>query len=170
MALKALSTNGPVISDSLYVNGELIAREFSFSIGEIKPVTAEIQAMGTLNVPINGLIEDTTCTITLKGTDERAKILTRQERLDLEIRAVQSVIDPAGNEYKVGIKYFLTVMPMGVPAEDSKPGEVTDREYTFQLYSYQKVFDGETQIDVSRFENRYVTDGVDWAEDYVRLL
>lgn len=170
MGLKALKTNGPVISDSLYCNGELIAREFSFSIGEIKPVTAEIQAMGTINVPINGLVEDTTCTITLKGTDELTKVLTRQERLSLEIRGVQSVIDTAGNEYKVGIKYFLTVMPMGVPGEDNAPGEVTTREYNFQLYSYQKVFNGETHIDMDRFANRYETDGKDWADDYVRLL
>ncbi len=65
MALKALKTNGPVIGDSLYCNGELIAREFSFSIGEIKPVTAEIQASGPTNVPISGLIEETTCSITI---------------------------------------------------------------------------------------------------------
>lgn len=168
--LKALETNGPVIGDSLYCNGELIAREFAFSIGEIKPITAEIQAMGTLNVPINGLIEDTTCSITLKGTDALTQVLTRQERLNLEIRAVQSVIDPAGNEFKVGIKYFLTVMPLGVAAEENTPGEVTSREYNFQLYSYQKIFNGESQIEFDRFGNRYITDGKDWAEDYVRLL
>ncbi len=59
---------------------------------------------------------------------------------------------------------------MGVPGEDNTPGEVSEREYNFQLFYYQKIYDGETQIDMDRFANRYITDGVDWADDYVRLL
>ena len=43
---------GPVVADTIYSDGKLVARDVSVTLPEITPMTADLQAMGTFSIPI----------------------------------------------------------------------------------------------------------------------
>ena len=38
---------GPVVADTAYSNGSLVARDVAITLPEVTPLTADLQAMGT---------------------------------------------------------------------------------------------------------------------------
>ena len=52
--------NGPVVADTTYCENVLVARDVSITLPEVAAMTADVQAMGTLTLPIWQLIEHNT--------------------------------------------------------------------------------------------------------------
>ena len=54
---------GPVISDTFYVENQLAAKDVTITLPEVTPLTADLQAAGTLTMPVWQLLDNMTMTI-----------------------------------------------------------------------------------------------------------
>ena len=92
-----IDVRGPVMANTAYVNNQLVAHDVAFTLPEITPMTADVQAMGSMSLPIWGLFEDMESTITKIGVDlGLAKLITPQP-MTIEYRWVQSVTSADGS-------------------------------------------------------------------------
>ena len=102
---------GPVVADTVYSDGALVARDTSITLPEVTPMTADLQAMGTMSMPIWQLVENMETAITKIGADKGLRNLIKPDMKPLEFRWVQTVTDANGNTKNVGCKAFIKGIP-----------------------------------------------------------
>jgi len=66
---KWLDIKGAVVADTVYADNVLVAKDVSFTLPGIEFVTADVQAMGNMTVPLVGLLENMELAITKIGVD-----------------------------------------------------------------------------------------------------
>ena len=64
-----LDIKGPVVADTVYDGGVLVAKDVAFTLPGIEFLTADVQAMGNMTVPLIGLLENMELAITKIGVD-----------------------------------------------------------------------------------------------------
>lgn len=133
---------GPVVANTAYVNNRLVAKDVSVTLPEVTPTTADLQAMGTMSLPIWQLIENLELSITKIGVDLGLRDMLKPESLPLELRWVQTVTDANGNVKNVGCKAFMRGIPNKLPEIALEVGEASENECTFMLTRYQVFADG----------------------------
>ena len=69
MANLWLDLKGPILADTVYIGGTLVAKDVTISLPAVTPVTADFKAMGTYTAPILGQIEAMEASITKIGID-----------------------------------------------------------------------------------------------------
>lgn len=170
MANKLLPKAGPVTDNTLYCDGKLVAREFKISLPSVVATTASIGSMGPIEIPIRGYYENMECTVTLTGDDAISPAMLSPKWHDLEVRAVQSVIDTSGNELRKQVKYRLRAYPKEIPNGDMEPGTATERSIVYTVAKVQKYFDGNEQYCLDRINHVHRINGVDWQVSDEKLL
>ena len=86
---KWVDIKGPVVADTVYSDNVLVAKDTSFTLPGIEFLTADVQAMGTMTVPLIGLLENMELTVTKIGVDNGLSRLNRLEKQNLEFRCYQ---------------------------------------------------------------------------------
>ena len=74
MANLWLDLKGPILADTVYIGGTLVAKDVTISLPAVTPVTADFKAMGTYTAPILGQIEATTASNGHSRPYERANV------------------------------------------------------------------------------------------------
>ena len=69
MANLWLDLKGPILADTVYIGGTLVAKDVTIALPAVTPVTADFKAMGTYTAPILGQIEAMEASITKIGID-----------------------------------------------------------------------------------------------------
>ena len=64
MANLWLDLKGPILADTVYIGGTLVAKDVTIALPAVTPVTADFKAMGTYTAPILGQIEAMEASIT----------------------------------------------------------------------------------------------------------
>ena len=49
---------GPVVANTAYVENALVARDVAVTLPEVTPTAVDVQAMGTLSLPVWQLLEN----------------------------------------------------------------------------------------------------------------
>ena len=57
MANLWLDLKGPILADTVYINGVLVAKDVTITLPAVTHVTADYKAMGTYTAPMTGQIE-----------------------------------------------------------------------------------------------------------------
>lgn len=154
---------GPVVADTVYSDGALVARDTSVTLPEVTPMTADLSAMGTFTMPIWQRLENMELSITKIGVDQGLKALIKPEPLALEVRWLQTVTDAGGFTKEVGCKAFLRGIPTKIPGIGLTPGEAGELECTFSLTRYQLIADGAELLLVDRLAGIVRIGGKDYA-------
>ena len=55
---KWLDIKGPVVADTVYADGVLVAKDVAFTLSGIEFLTADVNSMGTMTVPLIGILEN----------------------------------------------------------------------------------------------------------------
>jgi len=146
MTDKWIDVKGPIMADTVYDSGVLVARDVSFTIPGLSFVTADIPAMGNMSVPLIGMLENMELTLTKVGVDLGLSRLSILEKHDLEFRWVQVVIGADGAQKNEGCKAFVRTLP---PATLSslviEVGSATEAEVTYNV-SRQQIYVGGTEL------------------------
>lgn len=108
---KWLDIKGPVVADTVYADNTLVARDTSFTLPGIEFLTADVQAMGNMTVPLIGLLENMELSITKIGIDNGLSRMNRLEKQNFEFRWVQNVVKSDGSTATEGCKAFVRTMP-----------------------------------------------------------
>ena len=112
MSQKWLDLKGPILANTVYTGGKLVAKDVTVTLPAVTPVTADFRAMGTLTMPILGQIEAMEASITKIGIDLGLRSLVKLTSKTIEIRWAQDVKLSDGSTKTEDMKYIETVEAM----------------------------------------------------------
>lgn len=161
---KFVNICGPVVGDTVYCDNKLVARDVAVTLPEITPMTADVQAMGTLSLPIWQLLEHMEAAITKIGVDEGLRALIKPDMKPIEIRWVQTVTDANGNTRNVGCKAFLKGVPNKIPGVGLEVGSASEGEVTIALTRFALFVDGAEMWEINRLAGIIRIDGKNYAD------
>ena len=162
--------NGPVIADTVYVGNKLVARDVSATLPEVAATTADLQAMGTLSLPIWQLLEHMETAITKIGVDMGFASLIKPDMKSIELRWVQTVTDANGNTKNVGCKAFIKGIPNKIPGVGLEVGSAIEGEITLATTRYRLVVDGKEICLIDKLAGICKIDGKDYAGNIKSML
>lgn len=167
---KWLDIKGPVVADTVYSDKMLVAKDTSFTLPGISFLTADVQAMGTMTVPLIGLLENMELTVTKIGVDEGLSRLNRLEKQNLEFRWIQSVISSDGSQSTEGCKAFVRTLPSNIPEIGVEVGSATEIETTYNVTRLQIYANGVEILCVDRLNQVLRVNGKDYYKSINSLL
>ena len=132
-----IDLNGPVLADTVYDAGKLVAKDVTITLPAINLLTADFKAMGTLTLPIIGQIEAMEATVNKVGTDMGLRSMASLDSRTLEFRWVQDVKKADGSTKTVGCKAFLRCVSKGIPGLNVDPGNASENEIALSVSRYQ---------------------------------
>lgn len=147
MANLWLDLKGPILADTVYIGGTLVAKDVTIALPAVTPVTADFKAMGTYTAPILGQIEAMEASITKIG-------------IDLGLR----------NMMKLESKAFIRCVSKGIPGLSVDPGNTSENEATFAVSRYQLYVGGAEYWLIDQLNTILRVGGVDYAKDIRSLL
>lgn len=165
-----LEKKGPIVADSVYANGVLVANDVGFTLPGITFQTADIQAMGNMSVPIIGLMEDMEASITKVGIDKGLSTLSQLDKQELEFRWVQNVVKSDGSTSVEGCKAFLRTLPSATPELGIELGSTVEAEGTYKVTRMQIYVGGAEYMCVDRLNQVLRVNGKDYYSAIKKLL
>lgn len=168
--MPTLDITGPIISDTVYCENELVAKDVTVTLPEVSAITTDVHAMGNATLPIWPLIEDMETVINKIGVDLGLAKLVGPRSVTLEFRWVQVVIDPNLGTRNVGCKAFVRCLPKGIPGIELNVGESVEGEVTTMTTRYQVYVDGEEAWLIDRLAGIIRVNGNDYSSDIQSML
>ena len=165
-----LDIKGPVVADTVYADGTLVAKDVAFTLPGIEFITADVQAMGNLSVPLIGLLENMELAITKIGMDSGLGRLNRLQKQNLEFRWVQNVVKSDGSTAVEGCKAFVRTMPGSFPETGIEVGSAPEHENTYNVTRMQIYANGVEIACVDRLSQILRINGVDYMSKITNLL
>lgn len=168
---KWVDKRGPIEADTIYVENKLVASDMSVTLPEVTFMTADVQAMGEMSIPLTNAIEDMEMSITKIGVDKNMTKLTAPGKKSIEIRWVQDIIKSDGTVKPEGCKAFLTVSPVTLaPGASLEIGSASENDLTFKVFRYKLVVGGEEVLLVDRLAHKIKVNGKEYSKKYDSLL
>ena len=165
-----LDIKGPVVADTVYDDKVLVAKDTSFTLPGLEFLTADVQAMGNMTVPLIGLLENMELAITKIGLDQGLSRMNRLEKHNFEFRWVQNVVKSDGSQKVEGCKAFVRTMP-GTNAETGvEIGSAPEHENTYNVTRMQVYANGEEIMCVDRLSQILRVNGKDYMTEINNLL
>ena len=159
-----------VLADSMYVDKTKAAEDVTFELPSLALQTADLQAMGPLSLPIAGLLENMTMTVTKIGVDKGYGSMNKLKKMAVEFRLVQYKAHASGDVPHIGCKAFLNVVPQEIPGINVEVGSATELGGTYTVLRYQLYVDGSEVLLVDRLNQILKINGVDYMADVKKLL
>lgn len=170
MASKWLNKKTAMVANTVYCDKQLVARDVEFTLPEVTYLSSEVQAAGTLELPIVGATESMELSITKIGFDTGLKRMTAPKKMSLEFRTVQSGIDKNGNSTNESIKIFVSVIPKTIPGFGIKVGENSENEITYSVTRYSMFINGVEYLLIDKLSGIFRINGTDYAAKINKLL
>ena len=170
MANLWLDLKGPILADTVYVDGVLSAKDVTITLPAVTPVTADFKAMGTYTAPMTGQIEAMEASITKIGIDLGLRSLVKLTSKTIEIRWAQDVKLSDGSTKTEGCKAFLRSVPKLIPGLSVDPGNLSENEITMAVSRYQLFVAGTEFWLIDQLNTIMRIDGVDYAKDLRSVL
>ena len=155
-----LDLKGAVVADTVYDSGVLTAKDTSFTLPAISQMTADLNAMGTMTVPIVGLLENMELSITKIGEDKGLGKMSKLDKHSFEFRWVQNVVKADGSTSPEGCKAFVrTFPPTALPGIGAEIGSASENELTYTANRVQIFVGGYEYLLVDRLSQILRIDG-----------
>lgn len=170
MANLWLDLKGPILADTVYVNGALVAKDVTITLPAVAHVTADYRAMGTYTAPMTGQIEAMEAAITKIGIDKGLRSMVQLESKTLEVRWAQDVKYADGSTKTEGCKAFLRCVSKGIPGLNVDPGNASENEIALAVSRYQLFVAGNEYWLIDQLNTIMRVGGVDYAKDIRSVL
>ena len=170
MANLWLDLKGPILADTVYINGVLVAKDVTITLPAVTHVTADYKAMGTYTAPMTGQIEGMEATITKIGIDKGLRSMVQLESKTLEVRWAQDVKYADGSTKTEGCKAFLRCVSKGIPGLNVDPGNASENEIALAVSRYQLFVAGNEYWLIDQLNTIMRVGGVDYAKDIRSVL
>ena len=161
---------GPVVADTVYSDNVLVAKDTAFTLPGLEFLTATVQAMGNMDVPLIGLLENMELAITKIGVDKGLSRMNRLEKQNFEFRWVQNVVKSDGSTAVEGCKAFVRTMPGSFPEIGVEVGNASEQENTYNVTRMQIYANGEEVVLVDRLNQILRINGKDYMSKIASLL
>lgn len=167
---KWLDIKGPVVADTVYADKQLVAKDVAFTLPGVEFMTADVQAMGNMTVPLVGLLENMELAITKVGVDKGLSRMNRLEKQNFEFRWVQNVVKSDGSTSVEGCKAFIRTLPGNMPELGVEVGSATEAENTYNVTRMQIYIGGQEFALVDRLSHILRVNGKDYMKNINNLL
>lgn len=161
---------GAVIGTTAYFDGKLVARDAGLTLPEVAPMTATLQMMGEVEIPIWQLIQNLQASISKVGVDILAKTMIGPDLKPIEFRWVQMVQKLDGSSAEVGCKAFMNGFPASIPGYGIEVGSPSENDHPFNLIRYRLVIDGQEIVLIDRIAGKVVINGKDYTKNMNSML
>ena len=159
-----------VIADTCYCDNKLAAKDVSVTLPAVNFLTTEVQAMGTMDVVVPGLIEAMEAAITKIGIDTGLGKMLTPKKHSFEFRWAQNVLKSDGTTSPEGCKAFITGVPKGIPGASLEIGSNIENEITIGVTRYQLYCGGKEILLIDRLSQICRIDGTDYYSSISKLL
>lgn len=159
-----------VVADKCYCDNKLAAQDVAVTLPAVNFLTTEVNAMGTMDVVIAGLIEAMEAAITKIGIDTGLGKMLTPTKHSFEFRWVQNVLKTSGKTEPEGCKAFITGVPKGVPATGLEIGSSIESEISISCTRYQLFCGGSEILCIDRLSQICRINGVDYYAKISSLL
>ena len=170
MANLWLDLKGPILADTVYVDGVLSAKDVTITLPAVTLVTADFKAMGTYTAPLTGQIEAMDASITKIGVDYGLRNIVKLQSKTLEVRWAQDVKYADGSSKTEGCKAFMRCVPKLIPGLSVDPGNLSENEITLAVSRYQLFVAGNEFWLIDQLNTIMRVDGVDYVKDLRSVL
>ena len=167
---KFVPIQGPIAADTAYVDNKLVARDVAATLPEVTPVMVDVQAMGTMSLPMWQIIENMELAITKIGVDLGLCSMIEPKMKPIELRWAQNVTDENGITKNVGCKAFFRGIPTKIPGVGVTVGEQSENEVTFTVTRYNLFVDGKEMYLIDRLAGIVKINGKDYAGELSNML
>ena len=167
---KWLDIKGPVVADTVYADNELVAKDTAFTLPCIEFMTADVQAMGNMTVPLIGLLENMELSITKIGIDKGLGRMNRLKKQNFEFRWAQNVVKSDGSSGVEGCKAFVRTMPGAISEIGVEVANAPENENTYNVTRMQVYANGVEIMCVDRLSQILRVNGVDYMSKINNLL
>lgn len=167
---KWIDIRGPILADTVYCDNNLVAKDVGFTIPGASFMSAEIKAMGTMSVPLVGLLEHMELKITKVGVDIGLAKMSKLEKQNFEFRWVQNVSKADGSQSSEGCKAFIRTMPGNFPSIGIEVGNASENEMTYGVTRVQIFVGGKEILCIDRLSQILRINGKDYMSDINSLL
>lgn len=165
----SLDKIGTVLATKVLCDNITVAEDVVITLPDIKFVTSEIKAMGTLNVP-TPLTNPIEPTITSVGMDNGLYNMLGLSSKTFEFRFVKNVLNTSGDIEVKGYKVFIKGIPFNVPGGSVEPGASWSGDVKISATRYQVFVDGVEKVLIDKLKNTCKINGVDYAKDMKSLI
>lgn len=152
----------------VYVDSELVAENVSFSGPSIAFAEAEVQAMGTVSLPIYALPEAMEASVTFAGLD--SNVIRALSGKEVEVRWASQQVNPDGTQQTVGTKVFFSGVVKSLPQISVEVGTSGTSEVTWDVLAYSVYHDGVEKLKIDKLSGTLRIDGEDKVSDLNSLL
>ena len=170
MANLWLDLKGPILADTVYVDGVLSAKDVTITLPAVTLMTADFKAMGTYTAPMTGQIEAMEASITKIGVDYGLRNIVKLQSKTLEVRWAQDVKYADGSSKTEGCKAFMRCVPKLIPGLSVDPGNLSENEITLAVSRYQLFVAGTEFWLIDQLNTIMRVDGVDYVKDLRSVL
>ena len=167
--MAALDNKNAVLADTCYCDNQLSAKDVSVTLPAVNFLTAEVNAMGTMDV-ILPLIEAMEASITKIGIDTGLGRMLTPVKHSYEFRWAQNVLKADGTTAPEGCKAFITGVPKGVPSTGLEIGSNIENEISIGCTRYQLFVGGKEILCIDRLSQILRINGKDYYKDIAKLL
>lgn len=165
-----IDMNGPILANTVYSDGVLVAKDVSFSFSGADFKTVTMNAMGDMTVPLLGLFDNMDLTITKIGVDMGLGTMNKLEKQNIEMRFVQTRIQSDSAVGNIGCKAFYRTLPAGLPGLEAEPGSTIEVPVKLNVTRAQLYADGEEVYCVDRLAGILRYYGKDYMTSIDNLL
>ena len=167
---KFVNINGPIVANTVYSDNTLVARDVAVTLPEVTPMTVDVQAMGTMTLPVWQLLEHMETAITKIGVDKGLRDLIKPGMRSFEFRWVQTVTDANGTTKEVGCKAFIKGVSNKIPGIGLEVASQSENEATIATTRYSLFVDGEEMFLIDRLAGIVRIAGKDYAGSLDSML
>lgn len=167
---KWIDINGPVLGNTVYSDGQLVAKDTAITLPEIAFSTAEFKASGPLSLPIYSQIENMEATIHKGGVDLGLLSMLELEPKTIETRFAIDVLKSDGTTTAIGAKAFLRLIPNKIPGISGESGSAIESDLTFTVTRYQLIVDGEEYWLIDKLAQIVKVHGKNYYDSLASLL
>lgn len=169
---KTLDVRGAVNGTTVYVNGELKARNTTITLPEVTHVLTTIQtALGEQEIPTFGLIDSMETTVQKIGADYGLAGMLAMTQQTYEFRWAQQVSKANGTNTVEGCKAFIRGIPkVAVPQIEVTVGESVELDIPLATTRYQLFVNGQEVCLIDKLAGICRIGGVDYASQVESML
>lgn len=160
---------GPTVKTKVLIDGNVVAEDVTISLPEVAFQTADVNAMGTLSVPI-ALTDNIEATIHQIGCDKGFYKALGLKKTKFELRWVENKLKNSGDQEKFACKAFITGIASSIPGGDLSPGEALDNSINVAVLRYNLFIDGKETVLIDKLNGICKLNGKDYAKEINSLI
>lgn len=164
MAQTTVEIPGIVEASTVYANDELVARNETVNIPEVKRGTFTQKLPGGEQDMPSIALEDMEFSISKNGLNENATKVINSEKI--EVRWVQTETASDGTISRVGYKAFMKTMPITLnPGASIEVGSGTENDIAKKVLSYSLYRNGKEIININKITGAQKINGKSYGID-----